>query len=129
MSAYKTAQSSDWYRKIPFFRRYMLRELSCIPIALYTINLLAGMIAFVNGEGAWVDWVIAQRNPIMLLLMACTLFFALLHSSTWFETAPKLIKIYKKDGTPFPPQNILIASWGVFALISVIMICFVMLYR
>lgn len=125
---YHSRQSADWFMKNSYFSRYMLRELTCIPIGLYTINLMAGLVAFAQDQGAWVDWLVSQRNPIMLLLMVLALFSSVFHTITWFETTPKIMKIIKKDGTLLPGRWVLAANWLAFAVLSLLIIAFAAFY-
>ena len=45
-----------WWRRNPYFTRYMIREGSCVFLAIYTVILLVGLYRLTQGEAAWDAW-------------------------------------------------------------------------
>jgi fumarate reductase subunit C len=52
-----------WWRRNPYFVRYMIREGSSVFLAIYTIILLVGLLRFSQGEAAWEGWRAALTSP------------------------------------------------------------------
>ena len=52
-----------WWRRDPFFVRYMIREASAVFIALYAFVLLWGLWALARGQAAYEAWQAALAHP------------------------------------------------------------------
>ena len=63
-----TRSMNGWWRRDPFFVRYMIREATALIVAAYAIVLLAGVLALAQGEAAWIGWLAAMRNPFSIAL-------------------------------------------------------------
>ena len=80
---------AGWWRKNPYFVRYMLREATALGVAGYAVFLLTGLIALAHGEAAYGAWVQQLQHPLSI---AAHLFVAAVmcyHTWTWFEIMPK----------------------------------------
>ena len=118
---YHSTEPANWYMEKPFYKRYMLRELTCIPIALYVLNLMSGVVALAGSLFDWQAWVQMQKTPLMLLLVLFCLVGAVFHTVTWFETTPKVMKV--QQGEQFLPEKyILGAHWAVFAMLALVLL-------
>lgn len=122
---YIAKQPDDWYMKSRFFRLYMLRELTSVPVVLAALNLFAGVAALASSPHAWAAWLIAQQNPVMIVFNLLAIAAALFNSKTWFEAIPKAMPIQK--GEKFvPAQTLIRGAWaalaGVFVLLALIVI-------
>ena len=51
-----------WWRRDPFFVRYMSREATACRRAVYAVILLVGVMRLAQGEAAWNGWLAALRN-------------------------------------------------------------------
>ena len=118
---YLSTEPANWYMEKPFYQRYMLRELTCVPIALYVLNLMAGVVALAGSLFQWQAWVQMQKTPLMLLLVVFALVGAVFHTLTWFETTPKVMKVQRGDQF-LPEKYILGAHWAVFALLALLLL-------
>lgn len=121
---YIAKQPDDWYMKSRFLRLYMLRELTSVPVAIAALNLFVGIVALAGSPDAWISWVVAQRNPVLIIFNLLAVAAALFNSKTWFEAVPKAMPIQK--GEKFVPAQVLIrASWGVLAGIFAVLLIIV----
>jgi fumarate reductase subunit C len=50
-----------WWRRNPFFIRYMVREATAVAVAAYAIVLTTGVVRLAQGEAAWNGWLEALR--------------------------------------------------------------------
>jgi fumarate reductase subunit C len=78
-----------WWRRDPFFVRYMIRELTAFIVAAYAIVLLVGVLCLSRGEAAWNGWLAAMRSPLSVTLHVLMLIAMIYHTYSWFEIMPK----------------------------------------
>lgn len=114
-----------WWRRDPFFMRYMAREATAVCVALYALLLLAGLLCLMRGEAAWAAWVQWLRSPLSLLLHAVLLVAMVYHTLSWFEIMPKTLPMMFAGGRRVNPRLItraglvaaLLSSVALFAVI------------
>ena len=59
---------TGWWRRDPFFVRYMARETTAFGVAAYALILAVGAVRLAQGEAAWNGWLAALQSPASLLL-------------------------------------------------------------
>jgi fumarate reductase subunit C len=101
---------AGWWRRNPYFLRYMLREASALFLAGYALVLLLGLYRLWQGEAAYAAWRQWLGTPASIGLHALALLFALYHSLTWFQVMPKTA-----PPLPLPPR--LISAAGIAAML------------
>ncbi|MEZ5554426.1 hypothetical protein [Haliea sp.] len=99
-------QPRSWWLRNPAYRRYMLREATALPLLLYTLLLLAGIVQFSRGEAAFATWLSWLQTPAGLLLQGIALAAALLHAVTWVALVPKILVI-DSDRLRIDPRHVL----------------------
>ena len=82
-----------WWRRDPFFVRYMIREATALIVALYALVLLAGALCLSQGEAAWDSWIAVLRSPASIVLHLLMLVAMIYHAYSWFEIMPKTMPI------------------------------------
>jgi fumarate reductase subunit C len=112
MKTYTRPVSAGWWRKNPFYRWYMLRELSCVFITAYALVLLWGLAALAQGRSSYEAWLDRLASPAALVFHAVTLLLVVYHAWTWFKIMPKTL-----PRVPVPDKAIVIS--GVSAVIAV----------
>lgn len=116
---YVAKQSDNWYLQTPFYKKYMLRELTCIPVMLAALNFFWCIAALASSPEAWATWVSFQRNPIVVVLNIIAIIAALFNSVEWFKAMPKAMPI--QVGEKFVEDKKMIAgSWVAFAVVALI---------
>lgn len=123
---YVRPMMSTWWKKLPFYRFYMLREGTAVPAVWFSIELIFGLFALKNGPEAWAGFVDFLQNPVIVIINLITLAAVLLHTKTWFELAPKAANIIVKD-EKMGPEPIIKSLWAV-TVVATIVILFVALY-
>ncbi|EHM4439707.1 fumarate reductase subunit FrdC [Escherichia coli] len=123
---YVRPMTSTWWKKLPIYRFYMLREGTAVPAVWFSIELIFGLFALKNGPEAWAGFVDFLQNPVIVIINLITLAAALLHTKTWFELAPKAANIIVKD-EKMGPEPIIKSLWAV-TVVATIVILFVALY-
>jgi fumarate reductase subunit C len=80
---------AGWWRRNPFFVRYMVREGSAVALTAYALVLLAGLACLVRGEAAFEAWRALLATPVSIALHVVALPLLAYHSLTWFQVMPK----------------------------------------
>ena len=114
--AYVRPMPSTWWKKLPFYRFYMLREGTAVPAVWFSLELMYGVYALKHGPEAWASFVGFLQNPIIVVLNLIVLAAALLH------TANIIVK-----GEKMGPEPVIKGLWAVTAVVSVV-ILFVALF-
>ena len=78
---------AGWWRRNPYFVKYMIREASAPLFYAYALWLLVGLVALARGEVAYNAWRAASSHPLSILLHTVVFVFAIYH--TWFSVLPK----------------------------------------
>jgi fumarate reductase subunit C len=71
----------------------MLRELSGVFLAGYTILLLVLVMKVHDGPAAYSSFRDTLQSPALIVFSCVALLFALLHSVTWFQAMPKVLPL------------------------------------
>ena len=80
---------AGWWRRDPFFVRYMVREVTAVIVAAYAIVLMVGVLRLAQGEAAFNGWLEALRSPLSIALHLVMLAAMVYHTYSWFEIMPK----------------------------------------
>lgn len=118
---FKRELSSDWFTRNAYYRRYMMREFSCVLIAIYVINLMAGVAALATSPAHWLLWVGSQLNPVMIIIALISLGAGIWHTVTWFQTMPKVIKIQQGDHF-MPAKTVVTGCYILLAAVSLLLL-------
>ena len=124
---FKREMPNDWFTKNSYYRRYMVREFSCVLIGLYVINLMAGIVALASSPIHWGLWVASQYNPVMILVAIASLVAGIWHTVTWFQTMPKVIKILQGDHF-MPAKTIITGCYILLAVVSLALLLLVAIF-
>jgi len=101
-----------WWRRDPFFVRYMIREATALAVLAYAIVLTVGVVRLAQGEAAFDGWLQALRSPASLLLHAVLLVSMVVHAHSWFEIMPKTMPIIVVGGRRLAAATIQRAGWA-----------------
>ena len=112
-----------WWRRNPYFVRYMIREGSSVFLAIYSLILLVGLLRLTQGEAAWDGWRAALTSPWSILFHWLALLTVSYHAWTWWKVAPKTAPDLRVGGRPFP--EMLITAGGVLATLAVSVLVYV----
>jgi fumarate reductase subunit C len=102
---------AGWWRRNPYFKRYMVREASSVFLAIYALILLVGLACLLHGEDAYKAWRAAHANPISILFHLLALLTVGYHAYTWWKVAPKTAPDLRVGGKPVPDKLIATGGW------------------
>ena len=66
--AYVRPMPSTWWKNLPFYRFYMLREGTAVPAVWFSLELMYGVFALKHGPETWASFVGFLQNPIIVVL-------------------------------------------------------------
>jgi len=110
-----------WWRRDPFFVRYMVRETTALAVAAYAIVLTVGVLRLAQGEAAWNGWLAALRTPWSIVLHAVLLFAMIVHAKSWFEIMPKTMPMIFIGGQRLAATTITRTGWAATVLASLVL--------
>jgi fumarate reductase subunit C len=78
-----------WWRRNPFFIRYMAREVTAFFVAAYALVLLAGLIRLSQGPAAFGEWLEGLKSGWSIALHLALFVVFLYHTYSFFVIMPK----------------------------------------
>jgi len=106
-----------WWRRDPFFVRYMVREATALFVVAYAAVLLFGVVRLAQGEGAFNAWLAALRSPWAIAFHVLLLAAFVYHTWSWFSIMPKTMPMILPDGKHLAPALITGAGIAVSAVL------------
>ena len=95
---YPRQTSNTWFMTRWPYRIFVLRELSAVFLAGYTILLLLLVTNVHDGANAFTGFRNTLRSPALIVFNVVAFLFALLHTVTWFQAMPKVLPLrYGRD--------------------------------
>ena len=95
-----------WWRRDPFFVRYMLREATAVFVVAYALVLLCGVVSLAEGEAAFKGWLEVLRTPASVAFHLFLLVIFVYHTWSWFRIMPKTMPKLILGGRQVPQQRI-----------------------
>lgn len=105
-----------WWRRDPFFVRYMAREVTSIFVVIYAGILLAGVIRLSQGEAAFGEWLEGLASPWSVAFHAVLFAVFAYHTWSWFRIMPKTMPPVAVGGRRLAASTI--TALGVAAAIA-----------
>ena len=118
---YVREMTRTWWKNDPFYRFYMLREATVLPLILFTLFLTVGLGALVKGPEAWNSWLAFMANPLVIAINVVALAGSLFHAHTFFGMMPQVMPIRIK-GKLLDKKIIVLTQWAAVAVISLIVL-------
>lgn len=121
--SYKAELPRTWWLKHRFFKAYMLREATVLPLVFFACSLIAGAWSSHNAE-CFSTWQAFMQHPLVIALHLLALVASLFHALTFFSLFPRVMPI--RLGTKVVPAWVMIAAqWaGTVTVIALFLIIF-----
>ncbi len=110
-----------WWLKNNFYIHYMLREGTSVFVSTYAVILLVGLLRLSQGPAPFQAWLAALTHPLSILFHLVVLAACLFHAKTWFELAPKAMRIMHGE-EPIPDKPIVLAQYIALAAVSLVVL-------
>lgn len=117
-----TRPMTNWWMRLPFYRRYLLREATCFAVIAYALVLLTGLWRFTQGQAAFEAWRAALASPLAILMHLVILVAMVFHSWTWFEVMPKTMPFVRIDGKRVSDSTIVNSGVAVACVATIVVI-------
>ncbi len=95
-----------WWKRDPFFIRYIAMEATSVLVAVYAVILMVGLMRLGQGEAAYNGWLEALKSPLSILLHGVILLVFLYHLWSWFKVMPKTMPMIFVGGKKLPDETI-----------------------
>lgn len=115
-----------WWRRNPFYVRYMIREATAVLVVAYAAVLLVGAIRLSQGEAAYNGWLEALRSPWSLAFHVVLLAGFLYHTWSWFRIMPKTMPMLFVGGRRVAAKVITGSGLAAAAVLSVVLLLVLM---
>ena len=102
---YVRAMTYRWIFRHPRYLRYMTREFSCLFIGAWTLMMVWGLKQLAEGPAEWAAFLGWLKSPASVAFHVVALGFAVYHSYTWFNLAPKALPL--QIGEEFVPEVVI----------------------
>ena len=111
---------AGWWRRNPFFTRYMIRESSAVFLAIYAVILLVGVYRLSQGAGAYNAWRAALTYPLAILFHVIALLTVSYHAYTWWKVMPKTMPMLRVGGKRIPEIVLSAGGWAATVVVSLV---------
>lgn len=78
-----------WWKRNPYFKRYMAREVTAFFVALYGLLMVVGVVKLAQGPAAFAGWMALMQSGWSIALHLVLLAVFVYHTYSWFEIMPK----------------------------------------
>ena len=109
-----------WWRRDPFFVKYMIREVTAVAVLVYAIILMVGVVRLSQGEAAFNGWLAALKTPGSILLHLVLLASMVVHAKSWFDIMPKTMPLLFMGGHRVEGSTITRTGYGVTVVATVL---------
>ncbi|KKO44476.1 fumarate reductase [Arsukibacterium ikkense] len=99
---YQPVMHRYWWLQHRYFRLYMLREATVLPLLFFIGCLLYGLYCLGQSEAQWQGWLAFMAQPWVVLLNLLAFIASLFHAKTFFELFPRVM--------PLAPAGFMIAG-------------------
>ena len=112
---------ASWYLGNARYRRYMLREVTCLLVGFYCFLMIWALAALAGGSAErWEAFLASQQNTAMLVVHAAALVYYLVYMTfDWFKLAPKAMPVQLGENK-LPDRAIVIGHYAVWAVVTLV---------
>ncbi len=111
-----------WWRRDPFFVKYMVREVTAVAVLVYAIILMVGVVRLSQGQAAFDGWLAALRTPGSILLHLVLLVSMIVHAKSWFDIMPKTMPLLFMGGHRVEGSTITRTGYIVTAIATILLL-------
>jgi fumarate reductase subunit C len=110
-----------WWKRDPFFVKYMAREATAFFVVVYAAILLVTLVRLAEGEASFDRWMATLRSPASILLHMMLLGVFLYHTLSWFQIMPKTMAPVVVGGRKVPACAITAAGLAASVVASAVL--------
>jgi fumarate reductase subunit C len=114
-------KNTYWWLEKPSYFAFILRELTCLPVAWFAVYLLLLTQAVIDGPAAYAQFMAWSASPWMIVVNVVSFALLVFHAITFFVAAPQALIVHL-GRTRVPGSLILIGHYVAWAAASVVVI-------
>lgn len=113
---------TTWYLRNGRYRRYMLREVTCLLVGFYSLLMIWALAVLASGSPErWEAFLAGQQTLLMKSVHGAALIYYLVYMTfDWFKLAPKAMAL-SFGGRTLSPRVIILAHYLAWVLITLIL--------
>ena len=109
---------TTWYMRNGRYKRYMLREVTCLLVGFYSFLMIWAVAALAAGPDQWKGFLESQQNVLMVIVHAVSLIYFLIYMTfDWFKLAPKAMPVQLGEKR-LPDSAIVIGHYAAWVVVS-----------
>lgn len=108
-----------WWKKLDFYKFYVLRESTAVPTIWFCLVLFYGLACLGKENGFVENFIPFLQNPLVVILNIITLGAVLLNSFTFFGMAPQMMNVIVKNER-IDVKLVSRVFWGITAFVSLL---------
>jgi fumarate reductase subunit C len=112
-----------WWKKLDFYKFYVLRESTSVPTVWFCLELLYGLVCLGNNTFD-TNFVSFLQNPLVVILNIITLGAVVLNSLTFFGMAPQMMNVIVNNER-IDTKLVNRVFWGITAVVSLLVLILV----
>lgn len=109
-----------WWQRNGFYKRYILRELTCLAVLALALELLVGVWRLSQGAAAFDAWRAALASPLAVAGNLIVLALMVYHAWTWFAIMPKTMPFVIVGGKRVSDRLIVAGAFAGWAVASIV---------
>ena len=113
---------SGWWRRDPYFIRYMAMEATSVLVAVYAVILLVGLYRLSQGEADYNDWLASLKNGGSVFFHFLIFLVFVYHTWSWFKIMPKTMPAIYMGGKKLPQPAITWTGVAVALVLNLLVI-------
>ena len=114
---YRRRVSVWWWLQKRSYTGFVLRELTSVFVAFFSVVYLWQLYALAQGPEAYGQLLARLRTPLFLALDTVAFLFVLFHAITWLNLAPKAM-VMRLRGKRVPDWVILSSNYAAWLVLS-----------
>ena len=114
---YRRRVSVWWWLQKRSYTGFVLRELTSVFVAFFSVVYLWQLYALAHGPEAYGQLLARLRTPLFLALDTVAFLFVLFHAITWFNLTPKAI-VLRVGGKRVPDWVIVGSNYAAWLVLS-----------
>ena len=114
-----------WWLEKPAYFAFILRELTCLPVAWFAVYLLLLVQAVIDGPAAYAQFMAWSASPWMILVNVVSFALLVFHAITFFDAAPQALIVHL-GRTRVPGQLVLLGHYAAWIATSAVVVWLLM---
>jgi fumarate reductase subunit C len=121
----RPVSKTTWYMRNGRYRKYMLREVTCLLVGFYSFFAVCVLAILAGGsEAAWNSFLASQQNGFWMSFHAAALIYYLVYMTfDWFKLAPKALPLQLGEQKA-PDWVVVVAHYAAWVVVTLVVLGF-----